>query len=45
MRALTVIAIITGILFFLFLIQTKSRKSFITNLLKQVIYLIPRYFV
>lgn len=37
--------IVTGvILLLLFALRKKSRRSFAWNLLRQVIYLVPRYF-
>jgi len=44
MKALIIVAIVTAVLFLLYLVQPKSRRRFIANLLSQVKYLVPRYF-
>jgi hypothetical protein len=44
MKALIIIAVIVSALLLLYIIQPKSRRQFILNFLKQIIYLIPRYF-
>jgi hypothetical protein len=45
MKALIIIAVVISLLFLIYIVQPKSRKQFIMNFLKQIIYLIPRYFV
>ncbi len=44
MKAVVIIVALAGILFLLYRCQSKSRKMFLANLLRQVVYLIPRYF-
>ncbi len=44
MKALIIIAAIILFFILLYTVQPRSRRKFIANLLKQVKYLIPRYF-
>ncbi|MBN2039880.1 MAG: hypothetical protein JW864_07565 [Spirochaetes bacterium] len=44
MKALIIIAAVIVFLILIYLIQPRSRKLFIKNLLKQLFYLFPRYF-
>ena len=45
MKFLLVLAIIAAVLFLIYASLSKSRKRFVSNLLSQVLQLIPRYFV
>ena len=44
MKALIIIGAVIAALLLLYLVQPKSRKRFIFNMISQVKYLIPRYF-
>ena len=44
MKALIIIGAVIAALLLLYLVQPKSRKRFICNMISQVKYLIPRYF-
>ena len=44
MKGLIILLLVIGILFIGYMCQPKSRKMFIVNILKQIPYLIPRYF-
>ncbi len=45
MKTILIGAGILFVVFICFRLRKKSRRTFTANLLKQVVYLIPRYFV
>jgi len=45
MKLFMIMLAVGSILFIAYICQPKSRRMFISNLAKQIIYLIPRYFV
>ena len=45
MKFLLVLAVIIAALFLVYALLNESRKRFVSNLLSQVLSLIPRYFV